>query len=237
MIKRTFVLNIIQVLTTRKLLVLEAVYWNNYNYMDVQHADYVGSYPAVNKCPKDSKPEYAFIGRSNVGKSSLINMLCGRKNMARVSKSPGKTQSLNYYIINKTWYLVDLPGYGYAKVSKSMRHKWEKMIEGFLLMRPQLQCAFQLIDINIPPQKIDLDFINWMGKMQVPFVIIYTKTDRLKPEELEANLERFRGAMLESWNALPQQFITSSNERSGRQEILQFIEDVNKEFYSTYETT
>lgn len=196
--------------------------------MEINHSAYVGSFPSEAKAPRDGLPEYAFIGRSNVGKSSLINMLCDRKEMAHVSKKPGKTQMLNYYLIDKTWYIVDLPGYGYAKISKKKRHEWKRMIDNYLVKRPTLQCAFVLIDSNIPPQKIDIEFINWLGEKRVPFVIVYTKTDRLKPEELEVNLETIREELKKYWNELPQQFITSSLGNNGREEILDFIGGINE---------
>ena len=195
--------------------------------MEIHQVAYAGSYPTEAQCPKDQKPEYAFIGRSNVGKSSLINMLTGRKEIARTSKKPGKTQLLNFFLVDGVWYLVDLPGYGYAKISKSKRREWEKMIQGYLKKRQNLQCAFVLIDANIPPQKIDIEFVNWLGEMRVPFVLVFTKTDRLNPEELEVNTERFRQALLEYWEQLPQQFVTSSRTNQGREEILDFIGGVN----------
>ena len=195
--------------------------------MEINTAAYVGSFPSESKSPKDGKPEFAFIGRSNVGKSSLINMLCDRKAMAHVSKKPGKTQALNFYLIDGSWYIVDLPGYGYAKISKRKRQEWRKMIEGYLVKRNTLQCAFILLDANIPPQQIDIDFINWMGEARVPFVIIYTKADRLKPQELEANILAIQTKLQESWNDLPQQFTSAAHKRIGREEILGFIEEVN----------
>ncbi len=198
------------------------------NSMEIHHSEYIGSYPSESKCPKSRIPEYAFIGRSNVGKSSLINLLTGRKALARVSKKPGKTQLLNFFLIDKAWHLVDLPGYGYAHRSKSTRRKWEKMIQGYLKNRNSLACAFVLIDANIPPQIIDLEFVNWMGLVQVPFVIIYTKTDRLKPVELEENITRFRQALLQSWNEVPREFVTSSVKKQGRDEVLAFIEKLNQ---------
>ena len=146
----------------------------------MQEVRYVGSYPSISSCPKDERPEYAFIGRSNVGKSSLINMLLGRRALARVSKTPGKTQHLNFYMVDGAWYVVDLPGYGYARISKKKRHEWEKIIEGYLQKRRTLQCAFVLVDACVKPQLIDVEFINWMGKARIPFVIVYTKTDKLK---------------------------------------------------------
>ena len=201
--------------------------------MEIIHSDYSASYPKVSLCPGDQKPEYAFIGRSNVGKSSLINMLLSRKELARTSKKPGKTQMINYYIVNKEWYVVDLPGYGYAKISKSMRKKWQQMIEGYLQRRENLQCAFVLLDSNIPPQNIDVEFINWLGQARVPFVIVYTKADRAKPDILEANIKRIQDKLLEFWNELPQQFITSAHKAEGKDEILDLIEDVNKRYTLT----
>lgn len=197
----------------------------------IHEAEFVGSYPNERQCPKDNKPEYAFIGRSNVGKSSLINMLCERKSLAKVSNRPGKTQTLNYFLIDKHWYIVDLPGYGYAKISKSKRFEWEKMIEGYLLLRKTLGCAFVLIDLNVPPQQIDMEFVNWMGKMNVPFVLVFTKTDRLKKNGINRNLEAFKKEMHKYWNELPQYFLTSSEKSLGRTEILEFINSVNKQFY------
>ncbi len=199
--------------------------------MEIVLAAYSGSFPSESRCPRDEKPEYAFIGRSNVGKSSLINMLTGRKNMARVSKTPGKTQMINYYLINGDWFLVDLPGYGYAKISKTKRQEWRRMVEGYLVKREQLQCAFILIDANVKPQKIDIEFINWLGEVQVPFVIVFTKTDKSRPEQIEQSIEEFRTALLEHWHELPQQFMTSSNSRAGKDEILHFINELNLQHY------
>ena len=201
--------------------------------MDIKHTAFAGSYPSVPQCPTDGKPEYAFIGRSNVGKSSLVNMLTGRKNIAHISRTPGKTQLINYYLVNGEWYLVDLPGYGYARISKSKRREWRRMIEGYLQKRQTLQCAFILLDANVPPQQIDIDFINWLGKAAIPFVIVYTKTDRLKPEELEANVREIQQALLEHWNELPQQFITSAVKNEGQEGILQFISEVNTHYFNT----
>lgn len=189
---------------------------------------YVGSYPSISACPKDEKPEYAFIGRSNVGKSSLINMLTGRNGLARISKKPGKTQMINYFLVEKEWYLVDLPGYGYAKISKKKRREWEIMIEGYLQHRRTLACAFVLIDANIPAQQIDIEFMSWLGDKQVPFIIVYTKTDRLKPAEIQPNIDRIRTELLNHWEELPQEFITSSIQKEGRDDILDFIGSVNK---------
>lgn len=202
--------------------------------MEIHFAEYRGSYPGIQKCPEDDRPEFAFIGRSNVGKSSLINMLTGRKGLAHTSKKPGKTQMINYFLIDHQWHLVDLPGYGYAKISKKKRQQWERMIQDYLVKRLQMQCAFVLIDAMIPPQPLDLEFINWLGEMHIPFVIVYTKTDRLKPEEQEANIDAFRSALLETWEELPQQFITSSEKGVGRDEILAFIAEVRQRAEETY---
>lgn len=195
--------------------------------MEIQNAIYTGSFPSEAKCPPMSHPEYAFIGRSNVGKSSLINMLCNEKKLAYISNKPGKTQSLNFYLIENAWYLVDLPGYGYAKISKKMRKEWERMIHGYLLKRETLQCSFVLIDGRVPPQAIDVEFMNWMGEMRLPFVIVYTKLDKLKEQEREKNIEAIQTEMLKYWNELPQQFRTSATKGWGRDEILQFIAKVN----------
>ncbi len=200
--------------------------------MEITFVEYVASFPRHALCPKDSKPEYAFIGRSNVGKSSLINMLTERNELARTSKKPGKTQMINYYVVNKNWYVVDLPGYGYAKISKKKRDDWRKMIEGYMLFRETLQCAFVLVDSRHPPQQLDLDFINWLGKMQIPFVIVFTKIDKPKASQLEENLRLFKEKMLENWEDLPQIFMTSSGKKKGRTEIMSFIEDLNRQFYN-----
>lgn len=201
--------------------------------MDITFTDYVASFPKEALCPKDGKPEYAFIGRSNVGKSSLINMITDRRELARTSKKPGKTQMLNYYIVNKNWYIVDLPGYGYAKISKKKRDEWRKMIEGYMIFRDTLQCAFVLIDSRIPPQALDLEFIDWMGKMQIPFVLVFTKTDKPKAQELERNVQLFKDKMLETWDGLPQIFMTSADKKVGADEILDFIEDLNTQYFDT----
>lgn len=196
--------------------------------MLIKNAYYVGSVVNVRDCPPPDRPEYAFIGRSNVGKSSLINLLTGRKALAKVSHTPGKTQTINHFLINDAWYLVDLPGYGYARISKTMRQKWKRFIQSYLLKRENLQCVFVLVDSRIPPQERDLAFMNWLGEIRVPFVIVFTKTDdrKYQPE----NIEVFNKKMLESWTALPQQFLTSSKKKLGRTELLQFIETINEQF-------
>jgi len=190
--------------------------------------EFRGSWPEVRQCPADTRPEFAFIGRSNVGKSSLINMLCGRKDIARISRKPGKTQLINYFLVNDQWHLVDLPGYGYARISKTKRREWEKMIQDYLVKRLNMQCAFVLLDAMIAPQQLDVEFINWLGEMQIPFVIVYTKTDRLKPEEVTANTKAIQDELLQYWEELPQQFITSAEKGTGRREILDFIEEVRQ---------
>ncbi len=192
----------------------------------IKDAQYIGSYPKEQLCPKDGKPEFAFIGRSNVGKSSLINMLTGRKALARISKKPGKTQLLNYFLIDKNWYLVDLPGYGYAVISQSKRKQWRKMIDDYMIRRRSLQCAFVLIDSNIPLQKIDLDFINFLGAHSVPFSLVFTKTDRQTKNKTNKNIASIKKALLQHWEELPTYFVTSSVDGSGREELLQFIEEV-----------
>lgn len=189
----------------------------------IQEATFIGSYPALKDCPKSDKPEFAFIGRSNVGKSSLINMICGRKALAKVSGTPGKTQSINFFLINDRWHLVDLPGYGYARVSKTTRGRWEGMIETYLRRRDNLQCIFVLIDSNIPPQKIDLEFIGNLGEWQLPFVCVFTKSDRVSQREVQANIAAFKKELLKTWEALPQMFVTSSEKGIGRADILEFI--------------
>lgn len=203
--------------------------------MDIHQTAFAGSYPSEAQCPTDGKPEYAFIGRSNVGKSSLINMLTGRKNIAHTSRTPGKTQLINYFLADGQWYLVDLPGYGYARISKRKRQEWRRMIEGYLQKRQTLQCAFILVDANIPPQQNDIDFINWLGESRIPFVIVFTKTDRLKPQDLEKNIDAIRQALFQFWNELPQQFVTSSNKSVGREEILKFIGEVNEQYFNMQE--
>lgn len=196
--------------------------------MEVHQAEFVTSYTNESQCPKDGRLEFAFIGRSNVGKSSLINMLTTRKGLAKVSGTPGKTQLLNYFLINNKWYLVDLPGYGYARVSKAQQKTLSAMIEGYLFRRPQLALAFVLIDANIPPTKIDLQFINTLGENGVPFALVFTKTDRPKPAELARNVEAFLEEMRKSWETLPPHFITSAQYGTGKDEVLNYIRKVLK---------
>lgn len=191
--------------------------------MEVTSAEFVASYPKVSQCPKDGRPEFAFIGRSNVGKSSLLNMLT-RKGLAKVSGTPGKTRLLNYFLINKTWYLVDLPGYGYARVSKGEQKALANMINGYFINRQELVCAFVLIDANIPPTKIDIEFINGFGEHGVPFALCFTKTDRIGKVTLEQNIALFMDELSKTWETLPRYFITSSERKTGKTEILDYIE-------------
>jgi len=198
--------------------------------MEINEVEFIGSFTRESQCPKENLPEYAFIGRSNVGKSSLINMISGRLKLARVSNTPGKTQTLNFYKLNEQWVIADLPGYGYAKISKKTRAKWEKMIETYLVTRPQLQVAFVLIDLRHKLQKIDLDFINWLGERHIPFVLVYTKADKLKEKQIVENQEKIEAEILEHWHSLPERFISSSAKKTGREEILGFIEDLNNKY-------
>ncbi len=197
----------------------------------MKEAIFVGSFTREDKCPTELRPEFAFIGRSNVGKSSLINMLTRKKDLAKVSQTPGKTQTINYFSIDNQWFMVDLPGYGYARISRSKREEWEKMIHFFLKNRKNLQYVFALIDAMIPPQAKDIEFLNWLGANRVPFVIVYTKTDRVHPKEIGGNIKKIQHALLEHWTELPPQFITSAEKKRGREEILTFIDDANKEFW------
>lgn len=196
----------------------------------IKAANFVGSFVREDKCPADTKPEYAFIGRSNVGKSSLINMLTNQKGLAKISSTPGKTQTINYFLIDENWYMVDLPGYGYARISQSKRAEWEKMIHYFLKNRKNLQYVFVLIDAMIPPQKIDMDFLNWLGTHRIPCAIVYTKTDRLLSKDLKKNIARIQEEILKSWAALPAEFITSAEKKRGKSEMLEFISQSNQNF-------
>ena len=197
--------------------------------MEVKTAEFVISAPVVNMCPADTKPEYAFIGRSNVGKSSLINMLCRNKKLAKTSATPGKTLLINHFIINKEWYLVDLPGYGYAKRSKTEIAKLDRMIRGYILQRQQLVSVFVLVDVRLEPQAIDVEFINWLGQSGIPFCIVFTKADKLSVGKVNANVEEYKKKLLETWEELPPYIVTSSENRQGRDELLAYIEKVNKE--------
>ena len=190
--------------------------------MDITRSKFASSHAQISQAPKAYRPEFAFIGRSNVGKSSLINMLTQRKELARTSGTPGKTQLINLFLINDSWYLTDLPGYGYAKRSKSTRAKWEKRTEDYFRNREQMLCAMVLIDANVPPQRIDLDFVNWLGEHGVPFVLVFTKTDRKKSRD-GGSVEAFKEKLLETWEELPPVFITSSVKETGREELIAFM--------------
>ncbi|MDR0393981.1 MAG: ribosome biogenesis GTP-binding protein YihA/YsxC [Tannerella sp.] len=195
--------------------------------MEIKSARFVISNTDVEKCPEGTVPEYAFIGRSNVGKSSLINMLTNHKGLAMTSQKPGKTQLINHFIINDKWYLVDLPGYGYAQRGKAGRESIRKIIEDYILEREQLTNLFVLIDCRHEPQKIDLEFMEWLGENDIPFSIIFTKTDKIGKNKLSENLEAYRNKMFETWEELPPILVSSSEKREGREEILQYIEDIN----------
>ena len=197
--------------------------------MDIKKSEFCLSAPMVSMCPKDNKPEYAFIGRSNVGKSSLINMLTNNKKLAKTSATPGKTLLINHFIINNEWYLVDLPGYGYAKRSKKELGKLEQMISGYLLQREQLVNVFLLVDVRLEPQKIDLDFIQWLGDSSIPFAIVFTKADKLSAVKVSQQVEIYKKVLLETWEDLPPVFITSAEKRQGRDEVLDYIDRINKE--------
>ena len=195
--------------------------------MVIKSAEFVISNSQVSKCPTTGLPEYAFIGRSNVGKSSLINMLTGKKGLAMTSQKPGKTQLINHFIINGAWYLVDLPGYGYARLSKDGREKLKAMIEDYTLERKELVCLFVLVDSRHEPQKIDLEFIQWLREEGVPFALVFTKADKLTKGRLSANLEAYKARLLEEWEELPPIFVTSSEQQLGRDELLSYIEGIN----------
>ena len=196
--------------------------------MEIKKSEFTLSSPTLTMCPKDVKPEYAFIGRSNVGKSSLINMLCNHKNLAKTSSTPGKTLLINHFIINNEWYLVDLPGYGYAKHSKSVQKKLEQMITSYILQREQLVNVFVLIDIRHNMMEVDKTFINWLGRSGIPFSIVFTKADKLGPQKAKAAAEKYMDGLKETWEELPPYFITSSEKRTGREEVLDYIEQINK---------
>ncbi len=194
----------------------------------IHTAEFVISSPALASCPPADRPEYAFIGRSNVGKSSLINMLTSSRNLAKTSQTPGKTRLINHFLVNEEWYLVDLPGYGYAKISRQERAKWKKMIYEYLSRRENLVCTFILVDARHEPQKPDLEFMAWMSTHQLPFVIVFTKSDKLTRTKLDAAITSYKKELLKDWEELPAAFITSATEGLGREEILAFIGENNK---------
>jgi GTP-binding protein len=196
--------------------------------MIIKNPEFLGSFQYEKQCPTNGMSEFAFIGRSNVGKSSLINMLCDKKGLAKVSQSPGKTQTLNFFTIDESWYLVDLPGYGYARASKVLRAGFGRMITEYFTKRETLRCAFVLIDGMLPPQKIDLEFIGFLGGLGVPFAFVITKTDRAKPLELKRNIMAFEQKVLEIFETMPNYFITSAEKRIGKQEIFDYMEVILK---------
>lgn len=202
--------------------------------MKIETAEFLMSNSDFRKCPEPDMPEYAFIGRSNVGKSSLINMLTERKKLAKTSGTPGKTQLINHFVINDTWYLVDLPGYGYAKVSKTERRKFKNMIYQFLESRHELMCVFVLLDSRIPAQTSDLQFMEWLGNKGIPFVMVFTKIENLKEDELNANIDAFKVEMHKGWDVLPQLFLTSARSGAGKDDILDFVTHTNQFFGQEY---
>ncbi len=196
--------------------------------MPINTIEFIKSSAKLEQCPDTNKPEYAFVGRSNVGKSSLINVLANRKKIALTSSSPGKTRLINHFLVNEAWYLVDLPGYGYAKLSKTERVKFNAMIRSYLTKRENLTCLFLLLDIRHSPIDADIEFINWLGENMVPFNIVFTKADKLNMEIAAQNVEIYKDFLLESWDSLPKIFITSSTKRIGNDDIVKYIEDTNK---------
>lgn len=197
--------------------------------MEINKSEFVTSAPYVSACPTDTKPEYAFIGRSNVGKSSLINMLCNHKGLAKTSSTPGKTLLINYFIINNEWYLIDLPGYGFAKRSQKVQQQIDQMIRGYILQRKQMVNLFVLVDIRLKPQKIDREFIDWLGMSGIPFTIVFTKADKLSKAKAQENATLWMNELKETWEELPPYFITSAESKLGREEMLDYIEQINKE--------
>lgn len=197
--------------------------------MDITSAEFTISNTDVQKCPEGSFPEYAFIGRSNVGKSSLINMLTGRKGLAMTSATPGKTMLINHFLINKSWYIVDLPGYGYAKRGQKGKEQIRNIIESYILQRQQMTNLFVLIDSRLAPQAIDLQFIEWLGENTIPFAIVFTKADKLKGGRLNNNISQYLQKLQEQWEELPPYFVTSSENRLGKKELLDYMESINKD--------
>jgi GTP-binding protein len=202
--------------------------------MIVKSAEFICSNTQISKLPPPVKPEYAFIGRSNVGKSSLINTLTAKKGLAKTSQTPGKTQLINHFLINENWYIVDLPGYGYARASKTNKANWNKFIHTYLDKRESLQCVMVLIDSRLEPQKIDVEFCNWLGEKGLSFVLVFTKADKQSSVKTDQNIAKFRKAMLATFDEVPQFFITSSETQLGRDEILAFISNINQHFEVPY---
>ena len=204
--------------------------------MIIKDAHFISSNSKIDKLPKDNLPEYAFIGRSNVGKSSLINALVQRKGLAKTSATPGKTIAINHFVVNNQWYLVDLPGYGYAKRSKKAREEWQVMLANYIKRRRNLIYTFVLVDSRIEPQNSDIGFMEWLGENQVPFCIVFTKADKLSKAELDKNIETYKQRLLEDWEELPPIFVTSSETKLGRDEVLDFIEQQNTELENYLKT-
>tara|TARA_B100000963_G_scaffold197189_1_gene171602 strand:- start:7950 stop:8555 length:606 start_codon:yes stop_codon:yes gene_type:complete len=200
--------------------------------MNVANAEFVVSNTNVEQCPKTKLPEYAFIGRSNVGKSSLINMLCNKKKLAKTSSRPGKTQLINHFLINKQWYLVDLPGYGYARTSKAQKKTFQKFVTDYLIKRKELISTFLLIDLRHKPQPLDLKYMHWLGKNLIPFSIIFTKADKLKEVEINEHILKYLDDIRKDWEEIPQHFITSSEKKIGKRELLNHIDEINKSISS-----
>lgn len=198
--------------------------------MNIRTAEFVISNTKQDRLPAPNMPEYAFIGRSNVGKSSLINMLCNKKGLAKTSQNPGKTQVINHFLINNNWYLVDLPGYGFAKTARTNRSAWERMIKTYLESRENLQCVMVLIDSRLSPQKNDIEFINWLGSKGIPFSIVFTKADKQSKLKTQTNVELFTKHLLETWEELPAHFITSAEELTGKDELLNYIDEINSQY-------
>lgn len=198
--------------------------------MKVKTAEFVISNTRVDLCPKPEIPEYAFIGRSNVGKSSLINSICNNKKLAKTSSTPGKTQLMNHFMINDEWYLVDLPGYGFTKTPNHLRMKWQNFTRNYLRSRENLMCVFVLLDSRHNVQKADDEFMEWLGENAIPFVMVFTKMDKLDPRDIEGNVNTYLEKMSEKWSFLPQHFLTSAEKKTGKEEILAFIEETNKTF-------
>jgi len=205
--------------------------------MIVKSAEFICSNTQISKLPPPVKPEYAFIGRSNVGKSSLINMLVAKKGLAKTSQTPGKTQLINHFFINESWYIVDLPGYGYARASKTEKAKWDKFIHTYLDKRESLQCVMVLIDSRLEPQKIDLEFCNWLGEKGLSFVLVFTKADKQSSIKTDQNIAKFKKALLTTFEEAPHYFVTSSETHLGREELLAFIDEINKNFVIPHYTS
>lgn len=194
--------------------------------MEIKKAVFISSVVKTEECPKEEFPEFAFIGRSNVGKSSLINMITNNKYLAKTSSTPGKTQTINHFLINDSWFLADLPGYGYARVSQSERRKWEQMIRYYFKNRKNLVCVMSLMDIRLSPQQSDMEFISWLGKNAIPFVIVFTKGDKISQRDREKSVKVYKDRILQEWEELPMMFITSAEKKLGRESLLDFIENV-----------